>query len=207
MTGTSPARPKWRRADTAFLLGGGPSLKAPDVDRLRGRGRTIAINNAYQLAPWADCYYWADRQWFEWHHAALTAYPATPKFTRAAPHIRHGVENVTVLDWGDRRALATEWGEIVGLDSGSNAINLAYLLGAGRIVLLGYDMRENGHWHPDHPNPVRHGIYAERYIPGLNLMAKALRPTGVQVLNASPGSALTCFPMIDLETLLDGGTV
>lgn len=107
----------------------------------------------------------------------------------------------------DRVPLSTEWGKIVGLDSGANAINLAYLLGAGRIVLLGYDMRENGHWHPDHPNPVRHGIYAERYIPGLNLMAKALRPTGVQVLNASPGSALTCFPMIDLETLLNGGTV
>ena len=52
--------PEWT-GETAFLLGGGPSLKGFNAECLRGR-RVIAINNSWELAPWADVLYFCDEK-------------------------------------------------------------------------------------------------------------------------------------------------
>ena len=84
-----------------------------------------------------------------------------------------------------------------GNNSGYQAINLAYLLGATTILLLGYDMQKTGgksHFFGDHPEPLNAGSdYSDwaRLFVGL---AADLRTEGIAVTNYTRETALTCFP-------------
>lgn len=89
-----------------------------------------------------------------------------------------------------------------GGNSGYQAVNLAYGLGAERIVLLGFDMQKTGgrsHWHGDHegglPNLGRLDHWAARFV----ALGADLRAAGVPVVNCTRQTAITCFPILDLE--------
>jgi len=94
-----------------------------------------------------------------------------------------------------------------GKNSGYQAVHLAAGCGAKKIVLLGFDMQPTSgekHWHGSHPSglsdPVDSTFARWRgYFDGL---ATALRERGVEVLNATPTTALTCFPHVSLEDTL-----
>lgn len=95
-----------------------------------------------------------------------------------------------------------------GKNSGHQAIALAYLFGASRVILLGYDMMEsNGrkHWHGDHPKGMANGGEG-RYAAwrrAIDQLAHDLRRTECKVLNASRRTALRCFQRVTLETALN----
>lgn len=83
-----------------------------------------------------------------------------------------------------------------GDNSGYQAVNLAYLLGAGRIVLLGYDMGVRGnqtHFFGDHPPPLKTGSDYRHWVTLFDRLAQDLADEGVQVINATRESALRCF--------------
>lgn len=89
-----------------------------------------------------------------------------------------------------------------GHNSGYQAISLAVLFGAKRILLLGYDFQRRGgkaHWHPDHPSPLGNGGNYRAWIAAMNVLAKDLEHAGVEVINCSPGSALNCFPKMSVD--------
>lgn len=93
-----------------------------------------------------------------------------------------------------------------GANSGYQAINLAYLLGASRILLLGFDMKPAGrrmHWFGDHPGKLRKALPFPQWIKNFDALAADLRQAGITVLNCTPGSALTCFPRADLAEALN----
>jgi hypothetical protein len=48
----------WKN-DTAFILGGGPSLSKVDFSLIEHR-RVIGVNNAYQLGDWVDICWFGD---------------------------------------------------------------------------------------------------------------------------------------------------
>lgn len=82
-----------------------------------------------------------------------------------------------------------------GNNSGYQAVNLAYLLGAKRICLLGYDMQATygrSHWHGDHrklANPMAgsYKIWREKFA----RLYQDLVAEGVDVVNYSRETALT----------------
>lgn len=92
-----------------------------------------------------------------------------------------------------------------GLHTGSNggyqAINIAVLAGAKKILLLGYDMRfpdGKSHWHKGHPVKVpecRYLQYAKRF----KSMLPQLQKLGVSLVNCTAGSAVTCFPFSTID--------
>jgi hypothetical protein len=94
-----------------------------------------------------------------------------------------------------------------GSNSGFQAINLAILLGATTIVLVGFDMHGREHFFGKHPAPLgqlddrRPGF--ERYVHHFVTAAKRL-PSHIRILNCTPGSALTCFAMRALDDALAG---
>lgn len=196
--------PRSWAGDPCFILGGGPSLAAVDVSALRGRGRIIAINNAHEIAPFADLCYFADLRWF------IEAYPGYgncrklesfpgPIVTRAE-RIEHERLTVLRLRYDGKAAYSRYPTTIAGWCSGANAINIAALAGADPIVLFGFDMHGRN-WHPGHPIPPKPGIYEKHFIPSLTRMAAELARDGVTVINATPGSALKCFPIVDPRTV------
>jgi hypothetical protein len=93
-----------------------------------------------------------------------------------------------------------------GGNSGHQAINLAFLLGAHKIILLGFDMQrtnDQSHFFGDHPYH-RHGQGAQpsqftRWIVNMEGIARDLEFEGVQVINASRQTALRCFPTKELS--------
>jgi hypothetical protein len=98
-----------------------------------------------------------------------------------------------------------------GGNSGFQAINLAYLWGASRIVLLGFDMQVDqisgaSHWFGEHKPapgvPVRNPKKFDSWIRHLETMARDLTDAGIQVYNATRTTALTCFPRIPIDQIL-----
>ncbi len=92
-----------------------------------------------------------------------------------------------------------------GSNSGYQAINLAVHLGAKKIILLGYDMHREGardNWH-DEPRPTSSpDKYAHSMLPHFASLVRPLAERGVEVVNATPGSALDAFPKATLEEVL-----
>lgn len=95
-----------------------------------------------------------------------------------------------------------------GKNSGYQAVNLAVHLGASRIVLLGFDMqaaRTGDHFFGQHRYPGAVNTRAETFRDFREAFETAVEPLqrlGVEVVNASPGSALTAFPQASLEEAL-----
>ena len=126
-------------AGTWACIASGPSLNARDCELVRAAGLpTIAVNNSWQLASWCDHLYAGDLAWWD---ANVDGIPHAPKrwsCTRQAV-AKHG------LNWHEK------YGEF---NSGLRAIELAFELGADRVLLLGYDCTVQGgtHWHGNHPD-------------------------------------------------------
>lgn len=196
--------PRQWEGRTAFILGGGPSLALVDLAELRDRGAVIAINDAGLLkAPWADVHYFADPHWAEWHHTEFGFFTGRYRVTRNPVDKFYPAFDIRVLDRERLAPLSRDPRRVAGPDSGSNAINLAFLFGAARIVLFGFDMRP-GHWHDRHRRATPPTHYAECFMPAIAAMAIALKREGIEVVNATPGSALKCFPVITPAEALMG---
>lgn len=187
--------------DTVVCLASGPSLTPADVDFVRGKARVIAVNNNYQLAPWADVLYAHDRRWWQWHHGAPTFHGLKIGIQRVPRYA-----DLHYLKLGPPTGLSRDPGIVHhGRNSGYQAINVAVHFGVARIVLLGYDMHrtwDRAHWHRDHPIPTP-DLY-RGFRRNYETLVEPLRAAGVEVINATRDTALTCFPRAPLETLFAG---
>jgi len=187
------------------ICASGPSLTADDVRALRAKvGQLIVINTTFKLAPNADHLYACDFKWWQHYHkeatqtcasAALWSYEI--KTTQKFPNVKC-VQGSTTAQGLNRAPFRVN----AGGNSGHQALNLAYHLGATRVILLGYDMQGNTHWHGDHPQGLnnQHGNYPD-YRRKMEPLARDLESEGVEVLNATRNTALTCFERVRLEDL------
>jgi hypothetical protein len=93
-----------------------------------------------------------------------------------------------------------------GLNSGHQAVALAYFFGCTRILLLGYDMqRSNGrvHWHADHPrSKMGNGGRFHQWQKDMATVGKDLKAAGVEVINCSRKTALDCYPRATIQEAL-----
>ena len=86
--------------------------------------------------------------------------------------------------------------------SGYGAVNLAFHLGVNRIILVGFDMRvvdSQHNYHNEHRRKMKDDIYQREYIPNFDSIREPLEKEGVVIFNATPESALKCFPMVSLK--------
>lgn len=208
--------------ETVVLIGGGPSLTFEQLGRVRGF-RCIAVNSAYLLAPWAAVLYAADSHWFRWHTNGIPVGMWTADYVRHAfasfagqkCSIENSGGNITddavhmlrnkhhpSLGYGlstDPRYLVT------GANSGVQALNLAILAGAKKIILLGYDGKPDGdrtHMLGPHPRPTPEAAYP-LYVSAMDAARKQVEELGVTVINASPGSAINAWQKMRLEDALE----
>jgi hypothetical protein len=189
---------------TVACIASGPSLTREDCDSLRAaRLPAIAVNNAGlpPMAHWADVHYAADGRWWEAHSDALDY----DRLKLAANGDVHGVQLVHYTGksgFEDRPdAIRT------GRNSGYQALHLAAHFGARRIILLGYDMQATGgetHFHGYHARPMNNpgpGNFA-RWREHFAELAPELEKRGMEVINCTRETALTCFRRMSLEDVL-----
>lgn len=189
---------------TIVCLGTGPSLCQSDVDACRGRARVIAIKDAIRLAPWADVLYGAGADSSQWWQRKDNR-PLIEGFTGLKFSLDEQAKAVsTVLQFGPMDGLSTDPTKLaLGHHSGYQAVNLAVLLGAARVLLLGYDLKPDAqgrdHFFGKHPrgNTPTYSLMA-----GFDSMVAPLRALGVSVVNCSRDTALTTFPRLSLQEAL-----
>lgn len=195
---------------TCTVIGGGPTASNATSAGLE-RFPAIAVNDGYKLHPGAAAVYAADRAWWQANIKDVDA--------KVSEHTRlFCADQYCCRSFGlEFRAVHCEGG--LSLDhfvlkaggtignSGAQAINLAYLAGARRIVLVGFDMarlRNREHWFGDHPSGVHRQSPYPTFVRGMGDMARDLDREGVEVINASRESTLPYWPKVapaDLETL------
>lgn len=186
--------PLWR-GDPAFILGGGPSLKGVDVMALRRKGRVLAINLAFRLDRWADCVFANDRGWFDDFREELQGTYRGGLIVTTSNAAPEGLP-LRKLKPTTKWPLSLHPQMLAGWDGGTRAINLAYLMGANPIVLLGFDMRP-GAWHDGYSVPSEPETYT-KYVRYHVEMAPWLARQGVTVWNCSPGTVLQCYEIRDI---------
>jgi hypothetical protein len=194
--------PIWS-GETVYIIGGGPSLIGFDWNRLIGK-RTIAINKAILSYPMADALYWTDSRVYGWYKKEIDSFKGLKYSIRNHSSYPAGIN---ILRKSNKFGLEEAKDALChGNNSGYAAINLAYLLGAKRIVLLGYDMHNDGkkgHYHDGYPvPPTGDNIYRDQFIPGFQILADLLKEKKVDVYNASMTSSLRVWPKISFEQAL-----
>lgn len=216
---------------TVYIIGGGPSLKGFDWSLLKDK-HVLGCNDAYLLGDCVDVCVFGDREWYLGRvaRAARKTIPAMPHF----PGHREGLENFK----GEKIAVNSKLlhyqkkGRVAGdikvvqrntqgfstkgshcawnQNTGACAINLAYLMGAKQVILLGFDMKNEGdlpgasNWHPNLKDFVAPTHYKIRFFAPFSVMCREMKRKGVEmeVLNANLDSRLPHFPKVDLECVL-----
>lgn len=206
--------PRLYPGETIVVLGGGPSLKSLDFSLLRGR-RVIAVNCAFRLGKWDACFF-GDRAFVQRTAPDLKDWPGLV-VTRAEEYLltpwvkvlKQKIEYRPGNDWPfDVDGITTDPTEICwNRSSGGAAINLAVHFGAGKIILLGFDMQtvDNQHnWHNFYSdNDVQaHTDDYRKFTGPMEAVARDLDKLGIPCINATPGSALGAFPITTPEEAL-----
>lgn len=147
--------PDWKGQD-AFIIGGGPSLRVFDFQKLSGKN-TIGCNQAFRLgSDLCNICVWGDEKFWEsykgmtandkgsgletyqgWVVTNFTFGKSPASWLKSYPRLDDGLGTGETLGWN--------------FNSGCAATNLALILGARRVFLLGFDMTNsnpaNSHWH------------------------------------------------------------
>lgn len=188
---------EWEGKDV-FIIGGGDSLRNFDWNLLISE-RTIGCNDAFLLGEkiCKICIF-GDASWFRKHEKELANYKGIV-FTNAAQLYR------TRLSWlwtAQRKVRGLSKRCIAWNDStGAAAVNLALLLGAKRIFLLGFDMRISkegkNNWHSKTESNLKRNKY-EKFILGFTRLKLDLKKEfpGCEIINVTDDSNLDVFQKI-----------
>lgn len=201
-TSETPARgwsvpPIWR-GERVFIVAGGPSVATAPVTKIRGR--IIAVKHAALLLPTADVLFWAGRSWHKEFQAVLERHVGPYKIKRTIDDdVPHGILQIDRAQ--NPVALSNDPQFLGGYCAGGSALNLAFLLGASEIVLVGFDFGGR-HWFSNHPRPVERDAAHVRHMLAIEAMAPTLKGLHVDVFNCSVVSRLDCFPKRNLDEFL-----
>lgn len=203
----------WHDKPTVVILAGGPSLTLADVRLValahaRREIKAIAVNDAVFVAWFADWLHACDAQWWAWHGDAASRFRGVR--TCCEVNVNEAYANYlrvpTDKETGWRGGFAEDPSEVAGGgNAGYQAIQIAIKAGGGKVILLGFDMRpgldNRRHWFGDHPNNQR-SDYIRTMLPYFPSLAEACKERGIDVVNATPGSAIDVFRRAKLGDLI-----
>lgn len=203
-----PVPRRWP-GETVIVAATGPSL-TPEVAALCRLPwlPTIVVNDAVRLLPWADVLYACDGPWW-------AAHKGVPEFAgeKWSTHDDGTNDKSAISPRYALRLVQGKGGDTFsrdpavlhyGSNSGFQAIGLAILFGARRIVLVGFDMQAvagRRHFFGDHRPPLRNSLDYRAMVPKFHNAAKHLGPD-VEIVNANPASAITCWPRMTIDQAL-----
>jgi hypothetical protein len=190
----------------AVIVCAGPSLTDAQLDAVRRSNvHSIAVNTAFFYFPEAEVHYAGDFMLWKTYHARIRkACPRSQLWTQdgsAAERFQLNRQR-----GGNREGLGLNVVHMNG-NSGFQAINLAFLWGCRRILLLGMDMKlgPNGekHRHGDHEKPLVQAQLFEEWRHKGKKLAEDLAEHKCEVINCTLTSALECFPKLPISEALN----
>jgi hypothetical protein len=183
---------------TALVFATGPSLTQLWSPERPLPFPAIAVNDAWRIVPSAQILYATDAAWWM-HHKGVPEF-AGLKVGYHGP----GPAGVVWLEGSGEQGYDPRLGYVRhGHGSGYAAAHLAAQLGATRIVLVGFDCKAaNNHEHffGAHPREIRKAMPFKLWRERLAGLERELQKLHVELVNATPDSALT-LPVIKLEDI------
>jgi len=184
-----------------FVIGGGSSLELFDWELLKDEN-TIGCNDAFKHGEeiCKICIF-GDVKWFKTFERELSRYKGIV-FTNS-PSLQK--TNLPWL-WTMIRRGSGLYKDSLGWNgnTGATAVNLALLLGAKRIFLLGFDMHlsknKKANWHENRLNKPNASIY-DKFLRGFGKLAIDLKKKfpDVEIINITDDSSLNLFPKIGVD--------
>ena len=180
----------------------GPSLQKSDLDYVCTKSAyLLVVNDAYKLVPNANALYAADPAWWE-HHASMVFHGErwTQDQRTAESHGIRWIESVPRPGFSTNPRVIHQ-----GSNSGYQAVNLAILLGANPIYLLGFDMQivnNKRHFFGDHPGSLNKPSPYGQFVAAFRTTVTDIARAGIKIINCTPGSALDAYPMGNIRTEL-----
>ena len=190
------------RIASALVVCGGPSLRGFDWSCLdRATSPVIAVNSALYALPRADWWLTVDKDVgralmpvegpcqyvasFGSYAAACQLPGFPPGRSWYAPPSDIGIHRLAA------RGFSWDW-TLPGHDSGFSAINLAAMMGAIRIAVLGFDCGGREWWCD--PTPGQFKTSRVDRTAGAEQAARQCRERGIEVVNGSPDSLCHAWP-------------
>jgi hypothetical protein len=204
--------------DTIVCIGTGPSLTLEQIDTARQKGFALyGCNKVHEIVPDLQLLYGCNEAFWVHYWDSVKDHPCEKWTTNKAAADKFG------LNWiaeKNKTGLSVDSTYIHhGHGSGYSLLNLAYLKGAKRIVLLGYDLKYasdyNGHarqvgsgprhYFGEYPSELQHWpkVHVEKGIHTVlcDLYQSVADQGLVEIINCTADSALTCFPKMGIENL------
>lgn len=188
------ARPQWE-GRTVFCIASGPSGTQEDCELIRQSGHPVIVTNTmFRWCPWADALYAFDAKWWKVYHEEVKTAFAGRKFGGTMICGNYGAEVTAGAPWFRQFS-----------NSGACAVSLAISGKPSRIVMTGFDAAPwdgRTHCHGDHPAPLGNANSSANWLHQFEALAKYAAQAGIEVVNASRRTRLTCFPRVELEAAL-----
>jgi hypothetical protein len=198
--------PVWEGRDV-FIIGGGDSLRVNMIENkfnwdLLHSECTIGCNDAYSLGVnvCKVCIF-GDYKWFLKHERLLELYQGTV-FTNCSQLQKSRISWVWLLErYHDGVHVdGLGWND----NTGASAVNLALLLGASRVFLLGFDMKLSkdgqNNWHPNNIDKPNKDSFP-KFLEGFRKVQKSMniKFPDVKVFNITDDSDLDLYPKLPVE--------
>lgn len=162
-------------ADEWAILATGESMTQGIATSAMCYEHVIVISDAYRLAPWAFALVSQDRAWWK-------AHPDAKAFAGRRFSVANDIEGV--------ESLRSAGMYNTSINSGLLGCMVAQYFGAKKIDLYGFDMH-GSHFFGPHPSSLKN-TKPERFTAMIEQFER-WNHDGIDVINYTPNSALTCF--------------
>ncbi len=214
--GTFNTRPKdFDPAKPTAILGGGPSAKGLDLEKLQATTNLISINDAIKFTPNAMCFFTIDGTYFarkdpmgDFEGPTYIALPYEVFCQKDLFKFPNTIRlDRRYFDGLSEDPLSVNICKGVAGSSGRGAINLAYLWNATRVLLFGFDggpipAGEPTHWNRE----SNHGRWGRRRMIDMEVCYRdayiKCKSVGMEIINASPGTQIETFPVATHDEVL-----
>lgn len=189
------------KGETIIVLGNGPSLRDFDFQKIASR-TTIGVNRINRIFN-PDYVLFLDKE--AWGHYGGGIQAGRPKEIFCPNAIRNHVPHFVTLFGkfepivvGDILSHDFDAGLFWGYTSILPAINLAYVFGAHKVVMLGVDMHDGRHFDNDEDMPGYWGSLDRIMHDFVRIKTMTNNPDhNFRIYNGNPQSAIRVFDFVE----------
>ena len=190
-----------------ILAATGPSLTPEVIETIRPYKDSFVIfgiNDSYRVIDFLDEHYACDQKWWDIHGDEFREkYPELSSWTGYAKDAakKYGLNYVN----GKHAKDFSIDPNIIhyGANSGFQALNVAFLMGGSKFILVGYNMQAVGtrkHYFGNHPPGLNRNSPYQAFVKNFNSIRPEIREL---VINCTTNTALDCFEKADLKETLE----
>ena len=184
-----------------ILCATGPSLTPEVIETIRRYKDDhviFGINDSYRIIDFLDEHYACDEKWWHaWGKDFREKYPSLSAWAYGDNAEEYGVK---VVKGFHNSGLSLRQDKLhYGANSGYQALNIAFLMGGRKFILVGYNMqkvKQVSHFFGDHYQGMNNSSPYDLFIKNYSTIQEPIKNL---VVNCTPNSALNCFRKADLE--------